>query len=372
MDMETKEIRGGGRNSSIELFRIVTMLCVIAHHYVVNSGITEAITRENVLAFPSMFSLLFGWGGKTGINCFVLITGYFMCQSQISVKKYLKLILEVEFYTLVIYLIFLFSGYEEFSLKELIRALIPVYGLGTGFSSSYLIFYLFIPYLNLLIKSMNRTQHLRLVGICLLTGTMLQTFLKVSAAFTYVGWFIVLYFTASYIRLYPRKYFGERKLWGMALLIFLLLSWGSVMAGAWIYARWGKGVYYYFVSDSNKLLAVATAVSAFLFFINLRLRYHPIINNIAASVFGVLMIHANSDTMRQWLWKDLLDNVAAYNSSNYVLHAIGSVLGVYVVCTLIDMVRIRLLENPLFEWYDRYLIKNWYKAQRSLYKDKIS
>lgn len=137
------------------------------------------------------------------------------------------------------------------------------------------------------------------------------------------------------------------------LLISLLLSWGSVLAGAWAYERWGKAIYYYFVSDSNKLLAVVTAVSAFLFFKNLEFRYHPVINRIAASAFGVLMIHANSDTMRQWLWGNLLNNVAAYHNRYFMLHAIGSVIGIYAVCTLIDMVRIRFLETPFLRWYDR-------------------
>ncbi len=247
------------------------MLCIVAHHYVVNSGIIDEITQENVLTFRSLFSLLFGWGGKTGINCFILITGYFMCQSQASVRKFLKLVLEVEFYKLVIYLVFLISGYGQFSLKEIVKTMVPVYSLGTGFTDSYLVFYLFIPFLNLLIRAMNQMQHLTLVGLCLLVGTMFQTFLKAPSAFTYVGWFMVLYFLASYIRLYPGKYFASRRIWGIALLISLLLSWGSVLAGAWAYARWGKGIYYYFVSDSNKLLAVATALSAFLFFKNMAL-----------------------------------------------------------------------------------------------------
>lgn len=30
------------RESGIELFRIVTMLVIVAHHYVVNSGLTTA------------------------------------------------------------------------------------------------------------------------------------------------------------------------------------------------------------------------------------------------------------------------------------------------------------------------------------------
>lgn len=110
------EIRGG-RDSSIELFRIITMLCIIAHHYVVNSGITGEITRENVMTLNSLFCLIFGWGGKTGINCFVLITGYFMCKSDISAKKFMKLFFEMEFYKIIFYLIFIVSGYETFSCR---------------------------------------------------------------------------------------------------------------------------------------------------------------------------------------------------------------------------------------------------------------
>ena len=105
--MKTRNISGGGtRDSSIELFRIITMLCIIAHHYVVNSGITAQITQDNATTIPAVFSLLFGWGRKTGINCFVLITGYFMCQSQASMRKFLKLVLEVEFYKLLFCLVF--------------------------------------------------------------------------------------------------------------------------------------------------------------------------------------------------------------------------------------------------------------------------
>lgn len=52
------------RDSSIELFRIITMLCIVAHHYVVNSGIIEEITQSNVLEGKSLFALWFGGGVK--------------------------------------------------------------------------------------------------------------------------------------------------------------------------------------------------------------------------------------------------------------------------------------------------------------------
>ena len=52
------------RDSSIELFRIITMFMIVAHHYIVNSGITGEITQANVLSLNGLFSLLWGWGVK--------------------------------------------------------------------------------------------------------------------------------------------------------------------------------------------------------------------------------------------------------------------------------------------------------------------
>jgi hypothetical protein len=129
------------RESGIEFFRIITMLCIVAHHYVVNSGIVGEITPDNVLCFNSLFALVFGWGGKTGINCFVLITGYFMCTSNVSLKKFLKLFLEIEFYEIIFYFVFLFTGYAPFAFKSLLKTILPVYDIGTGFTGSYLIFF---------------------------------------------------------------------------------------------------------------------------------------------------------------------------------------------------------------------------------------
>ena len=74
------------RNSNLEMFRIIVMLLIVAHHYVVNSGLMP-IMAENPTSAKSMFLYLFGWAGKTGIDCFVLITGYFMCKSDICLKS---------------------------------------------------------------------------------------------------------------------------------------------------------------------------------------------------------------------------------------------------------------------------------------------
>lgn len=343
------------RDSNIELFRIVTMLLIVAHHYVVNSGLLLPII-ENYPSTKSIFLLLFGWGGKTGINCFVLITGYFMCTSAITLRKALKLFLEVEFYNVIFYFIFVATGYIEISLKSLIVGLVPISSIKYDFVSCYLVFFCFIPFLNILINGMNQKQHLILVGLCLLIYTIFPLML-IPIFFSYLSWFMVIYLIAAYLRLYPPLWSLDKKIVGWGMLFCLVLSMTSVIIGGWLSIIYNKRLFYFFVSDSNKPFAVVTAVFAFLFFKNLNIRYSKIINMIAASTFGVLLIHANCEAMRQWLWRETFDNVGHY-SGNIYLHAILSVIVVYVVCTIIDYCRIKVLENYIFRLIDNKIENN--------------
>ncbi len=336
------------RNSSVELFRIISMLIIIAHHYVVNSGLLEVINESNHLEENDIFLLLFGWSGKTGINCFILVTGYYMCTSKITLKKYIKLLSERYFYAIVFFFIFLVTGYMTFSIKDFLKVLIPFFNISDGFVSCFLLFYLLIPFLNKLIRVLNEKEHAILLLILLFIYTILPSFMKATVTFNYVTWFCVLYFIASFLRLYSKKWMENTRLWAALTIISLLLSWTSVVLFAYI----GKiikntEITYFLVSDSNKVLALTTGITAFMLFKNIKLKQHKWINLIASSTFGVLLIHANSDAMRQWLWKDMLQNVTFYNSSYLILHAIISVLVVFVVCTIIDQIRIKLIENPM-------------------------
>lgn len=42
-EIAVKANKFGGRSSNIELFRILSMLMIVAHHYVVNSGLIDCI-----------------------------------------------------------------------------------------------------------------------------------------------------------------------------------------------------------------------------------------------------------------------------------------------------------------------------------------
>lgn len=348
------------RSSNLELYRIICMLMIVAHHFVVNSGlmasggpILQYSTSPN-----SLFLLLFGAWGKTGINCFLMITGYFMCTSQISIRKFLKLLIQIYFYNLLLFTIFLFAGLESLSPLRLVKLFLPFWGIKDGFIGCFLIFYLTIPFWNILIKNMSKQHHLLLLGLMLVCYTLLGTIPTFEVSFNYVTWFGVIYLTASFIRLYPYPVFEKRDFWGCLTLISMLLAFASILVMNGRYGPEGSPrIDYFFLSDSNKILAVAVAVFSFLWFKNLNIKYSRVINAFGAATFGVLLIHANSDVMREWLWHNLLDGVGHYYLplGNLVLYSVGVVLAVFIVCNLLDQLRIATVEKQFFKWYDNKL-----------------
>jgi hypothetical protein len=93
-----------------------------------------------------------------------------------------------------------------------------------------------------------------------------------------------------------------------------------------------------------------------MFFKNIKIKYNPFINTVAATCFGVLQIHSNGDTMRKFVWKDIVDPVGAYNEIWMPLHAVISVLGIFFICAGIDLLRIKFIEKPFFNLWDKYVI----------------
>ncbi len=345
------------RDSNLELYRIIVMFMIVAHHYVVNSGLMD-VMKETPTSSNSIFFYLFGMWGKTGINCFVMITGYFMCKSNITIRKFLKLVLEVIFYNTLINFIFVALGKVSLSAKVLIFSFIPIKFIAGDFISCFLAFYLTIPFLNILVQNMTKRQHLLLICLCLFIYTFIGMVPIFKLRMNYVSWFCVLYFIASYIRFYYDTNVNKAQKWGGYSILFITLSMVSVLILIYI-SNLKNHIYdiYFFVSDSNKILALLTAICTFMWFKNMKISYSKWINTIASSMFGVLLIHANSNTMRQWLWKDTLQNANHYGDHHYILYALISVMAVFIICITLDQIRIHTIEKYTFKQIDKLLNK---------------
>lgn len=140
----------------------------------------------------------------------------------------------------------------------------------------------------------------------------------------------------------------------------------SVCLAAYLQYKYQIGIpLTYFVVDANKLGSVLVAVFLFTTFRNLNIGYSKFINLVAKTTFGVLMIHANSDAWRTFMWRDLLhvDSSASLSAFPLIGRSIVIVGGVFICCSLLDIIRIYLIERPTFEHFDR--IEDWIrKIQR--------
>ncbi len=347
------------RDSNLELFRCITMLMIVAHHYVVNSGLTyvDGPVWKNPCSWRSFFLLIFGAWGKTCINCFVLITGYYMCKSAITMRKYFKLLAEIYFYHIVLATVFVLIGYEPLTKKVIAFVILPFMSINRDFTGCFIMFYLFIPFLTILVKNISIKHHIWLIMLCLFIYTILEPIPGVTVPMHYVSWFMVLFLVASFLRMHMNEYMKkENSIWTWGGLLFLLMiDIVSIVAIVWVSLRIPKleKNAFLFVGESNKPLPLLTGLMAFVVFKRLRLPYVPIINILGRSTFGVLLIHANY-MMRRWLWKDCLNNVMIYSSHWLVMHAIVSVFFIFFICASIDWLRIRFIELPLLSIFDKF------------------
>lgn len=306
--------------------------------------------------------LIFGAWGKTGINCFVLITGYFMCKSRFTIEKLLKLYLQIAFYGVIIYGIFCISGHESFSPLLLTWILWPVKSISDDFVSCFLLFYMFIPILNVLVGQLGKDLHKHLIILIVVAFTILPSIPGIHMKFNYVTWFMALYMIASYIRLYGIFPHVSHTMWGAMSIITLVAGSISVFGLEMIYklGYTDKFAPYFFVTDSNKFLSLAIAVSSFMFFKDLKIPHSRFINAVGSATFGVLLIHANSDTMRQWLWRETIDCVGHFgDSALWTLgYALISVLIIFAICAGIDWLRCTYIEPKLTLYTNGLMRKN--------------
>lgn len=349
------------RSSNLELYRIIVMFMIVCHHYVVNSGLMEVMGGANSLSSTSIFYYIFGAWGKTGINCFVLITGYFMCKSNITLRKFLKLYLQVLFYAIVFYAIFCICGYQAFSTVDVIKLFLPIRQIvSDNFVSAFMVWWLFIPFLNAVVQNITKRQHQLLVCMTVGVFTLYKYLPDFEVSVNPICWFSTLFFIASYIRQYqssiPKS--DSSCFWGIVTVLSLIIAIISIVVILYIDETYGKNKSpFWLVSDSNAPLALLVSISSFMFFKNLQIGYSKIINTIGATTFGILLIHANCASMRQWLWKDTVDCIGHYNTELYWLYAFVVTMLIFIVCSVIDHIRIKTIEKYYLYIINKYLNK---------------
>lgn len=336
------------RKSNIELLRIVLIIMVIAHHYVVNSGIKEFFTPAKMSA--KMIGIeIFGCGGKIAIDGFIIITGFFMCKQSVTLLKWCNLVVKYAFYLLVINGAFLIVGYYPLGKYNLLYGFVPfIKNYGTGYDSFvalYLALFLLIPFINKLINAMNKKEMIILLSILIALYSIFSTFffqidsegyLFVIDNFEGLGWYITVYLIGAFIRKYGNKKWDNFRVG----LVGTIISAVVICISIYVFNYTMKIDIYHFVIGANKFMAITMAIMLFILFKNINIKNSKIINTLSKTTFCILLIHANSDTMRYFLWNDIIKCPEKYleGGAMLIVSAITSVILIFIVCACIDII----------------------------------
>ena len=344
------------RDSNLELLRILAMLIIIANHFATKAGWPHG----SIFASDVMLDFLV-IGGKTGVNVFILITGYFMIESTFKVRSLLRVYGETIFYSLLFLAVFVLGRSALVNPERVFNGIFPVITGTYWFVAAYIGLYLLTPWLNRAVHGMSRAAYGRLLILLFIVLSVIPTLAPlvtsptinaVDFVYAVLPWFVFMYLLGGYIKLYGIERFSKRA-WSYILLASTAFIFASMFGLEWL--RQVAHVAYLsptYFRNPNMISALIFSVSLFFVFKNMDIKHNRFINAVAATTFGVYLIHDN-EFVSAWLWKHFK---FAYHMQPlmFLAVAVGAVVAVFCVCSLADYLRIRLLEKPVFALLEKH------------------
>lgn len=341
-----------GRQSSAELLRIIAMLLIVLSHFSFHgvNDITQIFKMKPCFNKYMLESVQIGF---LGVDIFAVIAGYFGVKSSFKETKFVKLILQVFFYSAVIFAVMCAAGLAEFSLKNTVKALFPAVFKQYPFFSAYILLYILRPFINKLIENTDRKKHLVLIGVLWLIWGLIPLVTGSDFYGTYFTNLLILYLVGAYLRNYPDNIFSKaktRKILLAASIAFFPLS-VAIMNGLTHTSGYFNNHYTYFYSEMS-LNTIIAAAALVITFINLNIKQSRFINTAASCTFGVYLIHDNP-YFREYLWSSLIKANEKIYASSLIVYMIACVVLIFTVCAIIDLLRQKIIEKPVMAAVNR-------------------
>ncbi|WP_251717090.1 acyltransferase [Lactobacillus agrestimuris] len=320
------------RLSNLELLRIVSMFLIVLGH-------TTWQTKFSYSTMPlaHKVSIQSLWiGGEMGVWAFTLISAYFLSTSNFK-RRALKNIWGLTlFYSIAIYLILVFTNTAPLNFKFSLKSFLPVLTGNYWYVSAYIGMYILIPFSNKLIREMNKKEYNIFIIILFVMLSLLPYLKNITVVTNNNSIFnlLYIYFIGGYIKKYKEDFSkANMKYYILTFILSVILMILSITILDIIRPKsWSA-----FLTTSSPLEAIA-GISLFLIFKNIDIKHSKFINTIAASTFAVYLIHCQT-VFFPILWGKIIRAQQYENSSYIIIYEILIAIIIYIVATIIDLIR---------------------------------
>ena len=325
------------RQSNIELLRIISMLGIISLHYF-NSDFGGV---GDTLSFPGVrwiFAYAIISMSIPLVNCFVLITGYFMGkQRELSIGKICELLLITAFYGIVSYFIACLKGLTDFSAKGLIFAIIPFLEGKRWFVETYLILLLVAPFINIIVAQCEKRALIILIIIQISLFSIWYS-IGYSAPVLDDGYGIINFITLYLIGAYIRKYGGDLKLPRSrnCIILFVFVCMITFSLNLRI-----NPFGYAFITN------ILAAICIFVGFLKWEISSNSFINQLSSCGFDVYFIHTDK-ILGKYLFQNVLKSTSLCGDSRLYVHWLLTITVIYVLGMIVGSIRKYIFSSIIY------------------------
>lgn len=334
------------RNTSLDALRVLCMFLIVLGHAMVHGHVLDTLSPNSINYYIVNILRAFF---SVHVNCFVLISGYFLCTYKFRLSKVFFIWWQTFFWSVTLYIFVCISGIVPFEIESLLRACLPVTQQRYWFVTTYLLMYVLIPLLNAAIHTMSQRQHAFFIATFFFIYIVLQNLFfwkKFTSTNSYDPlFFAFLYMIAAYFRLYPAKRTQLRYFLCYFLVCLFSAIWKigmELFTNKIVGESMGDSI---FLSYSSITMVIASA-SLFRFFEGLSITNRlaqKVVTLLSSLTFGVYLIHEQPE-IRAFLWEKLLRPGNYVQSPFLILFLLGIALFVFLLCALLEYLRNRVSE----------------------------
>lgn len=347
------------RNSSVELLRILCMVMIVFHHFARHG---EFQFGDYDLTIPKLWYNFIIMGGKIGVNIFVLISGYFLINNNKKLFNYQRLKKtwsQVFFYSVVFEVFFILVYYvfkERLDLSNLLDSFFPITTSQWWFASTYFVLYLIHPFLNKLLISLNKSTYQTVLLVAAFCWSVIPTFTNQNYEGNSLLWFVFIYSLSGYIRLHGFNPKFKNYHYAIISVILSFMTYASSVVisilGSKISEITISTTYFY---STQSVLVLLLSICIFMAFATTEINNSKVINIVASATFGVYLIHENH-YLRNIFWQTIFKNASYQNSLRIIPISVVAVISVYVICTVIELIRQYVVEKTFLKITDILLM----------------
>lgn len=330
------------RQSSFELLRIIAMCMIITRHYITKGGVVSELYDD--LSLRNTLWYLLDAFCLVCCNVYILISGYFMVDSEWKISKLINLICQVLFYSILVPVVLGLTGIinlSELTVGEILTCVFPIGQAHYWFATAYVGLYLISP---LLVAAVNNISQDRLriviIGLVVMYGGIKSVYPYYVPGDRYgedVVWFICLFLIAAYIKKYGLGRFESKGICLLTYVISTLLVFAICYICAVIASRTGSlGYCMDMTYCNNYILVLVASIALFGVFKNIDIT-SVFINKLGGYTFGIYLLHNHN--LIAYEWQKWLGIDVAQGKWYQPIHWIFCLLIVYIVGTIIDIAR---------------------------------